>query len=408
MADTILINGYEVNLPGRKTPWGSVEAQIMQDFAGRHPDKGKYVTGQDRHSHSVLVDPAIDSATSPILVDATASLITLNAGAYIKGGTTIYNGSLSVGGVVSVIPSASGATPVHGYTMYLDKNDDCIFNLLCKTNNNSKIVLGHVGDNDAVLIDYYSNINALIQSCTGYQLFQSNATNVLRLLANGRALIGAGVAFTAGDSLLHVQLVDAGAPTGTVITAPADTVLTVENGGANNYITLLTSNNKQQGIYFGFVSAAGVADNDRGYIKYGYDSATPANEALMFGLNNIQYLSIDYLGKTHVTSLLASAEIQGSYNNLNSAGDLTISGGNYFKIAGNTTINGITSTWQTGSVIYLKFDSNPLLKHNTACGAGFARLYLSGSADWNTPTAEDTLTLVFDGTYWRELARTII
>lgn len=91
------------------------------------------------------------------------------------------------------------------------------------------------------------------------------------------------------------------------------------------------------------------------------------------------------------------------------ANDLTLGAdGNYFTITGNTQINGIaTANWLAGSMITLKFSGTPTVKHNTAAGAGFASLLLAGAADF-VASADDTLTLVYDGTTWREIARAVI
>ncbi|MCK9629811.1 MAG: hypothetical protein M0R37_14620 [Bacteroidales bacterium] len=90
------------------------------------------------------------------------------------------------------------------------------------------------------------------------------------------------------------------------------------------------------------------------------------------------------------------------------ANDTTLGSGNYFDVTGATQINGIASAgWTAGSVVVLQFDSNPTVKHNTAASAGFASLQLSGAGDFSS-SAGDTLTLAFDGTYWREVARTAI
>jgi hypothetical protein len=90
------------------------------------------------------------------------------------------------------------------------------------------------------------------------------------------------------------------------------------------------------------------------------------------------------------------------------ANDFTPNAGNLTIVSGATQINGIaTAKRTTGDIIVLTFQSNPSVKHNTAASAGFASLYLSGSADFSA-SADDTLTLIYDGTYWREIARTII
>jgi hypothetical protein len=90
-----------------------------------------------------------------------------------------------------------------------------------------------------------------------------------------------------------------------------------------------------------------------------------------------------------------------------SANDTTLSTGNYFDITGAVQINGIAvAGWTVGSVVILQFDSNPVVKHNTAASAGFASLQLAGSVDFNS-SAGDTLMLVYDGTYWRQIPAVI-
>lgn len=89
-----------------------------------------------------------------------------------------------------------------------------------------------------------------------------------------------------------------------------------------------------------------------------------------------------------------------------SANDITLGDGNYFDITGTTQVNTIAATgWTAGSVVTLQFDASVTVKHNTS-GTG-ASLLLAGAADFSA-TADDTLTLVYDGTTWRETARTVI
>jgi len=94
--------------------------------------------------------------------------------------------------------------------------------------------------------------------------------------------------------------------------------------------------------------------------------------------------------------------------NVASAGDLTLgSAGNSFSITGTTTINAITTTnWQAGSVIRLIFASTPTVKNNTAGGASTAKMLLNGGVDFSA-TANDVLTLIYDGTNWLECSRSI-
>ena len=44
------------------------------------------------------------------------------------------------------------------------------------------------------------------------------------------------------------------------------------------------------------------------------------------------------------------------------------------------------------------------MRHTTA-GAG-AQFFLQGASDFSA-TADDTLTIVYDGTYWRETSRSV-
>lgn len=92
-----------------------------------------------------------------------------------------------------------------------------------------------------------------------------------------------------------------------------------------------------------------------------------------------------------------------------SAGDLVLAGnGNVFHITGTTTINAVTTTnWQAGSMVTFIFDGSVTVKHNIAGGANTAVMLLAAAGDFSA-TANDTLTLVYDGTSWFEVCRTVI
>lgn len=84
--------------------------------------------------------------------------------------------------------------------------------------------------------------------------------------------------------------------------------------------------------------------------------------------------------------------------------------GNYFQITGATQINLLrTLLWQGGSVVTLKFNSNPLVKHNQAPSGTFHPILLAGAVDFAT-SANDTLTLRYDSTdsAWYEMSRAVI
>lgn len=93
-----------------------------------------------------------------------------------------------------------------------------------------------------------------------------------------------------------------------------------------------------------------------------------------------------------------------------SADEITLgTDGNYFDITGTTTINHITKTgWQAGAVVILQFDASVTVTDNAGSPAGTeADILLEGAGDFEA-TADDTLQLVYDGTTFREVSRTVI
>jgi hypothetical protein len=91
-----------------------------------------------------------------------------------------------------------------------------------------------------------------------------------------------------------------------------------------------------------------------------------------------------------------------------SANDITLGEGNYFDITGTTNVKRILGTgWTAGSIVVLQFDGAVTVSHGTAAGAGNYGFQLAGASDFSA-TAGDTLTVVFDGAWWREVARTAI
>lgn len=94
-----------------------------------------------------------------------------------------------------------------------------------------------------------------------------------------------------------------------------------------------------------------------------------------------------------------------------SANQLTLgSDGNSFHITGTTQINLISATgWQSGSIVHLVFDASVTVAHAQAASGAFFPILLAGAANLSA-TANDTLTLLFDGVVgrWIELARTVI
>ena len=94
--------------------------------------------------------------------------------------------------------------------------------------------------------------------------------------------------------------------------------------------------------------------------------------------------------------------------NVASANDLTLGNdGNVFTITGTTQINAITTTnWQAGSEIILIFNASVTVKNNTAGGANTALMLLAGGVDFSA-TSNDVLKLVYNGTSWFEVSRSV-
>ena len=114
-----------------------------------------------------------------------------------------------------------------------------------------------------------------------------------------------------------------------------------------------------------------------------------------------------------VISPTMKVQVQGRfgqyYNNIgvSAANDLTLSDANSMLVSGNTQINAITTDgWQQGSIIYLFFSGTPTVKNNTAGGAGTAVIRLAGAADF-VASANDVLTLLYNGTDWIEVCRSV-
>lgn len=112
---------------------------------------------------------------------------------------------------------------------------------------------------------------------------------------------------------------------------------------------------------------------------------------------------------TATAGLTAAARIQGAKGaNVAAANSLTLgTDGNLFTITGNTQINLLDTTgWQAGSAITLLFTGTPTVKHNQAPSTTFQALILNGAADL-VAAANNTLSLVYNGTSWFEVGRKV-
>lgn len=93
-----------------------------------------------------------------------------------------------------------------------------------------------------------------------------------------------------------------------------------------------------------------------------------------------------------------------------SAEEITLgANGNYFDITGTTTIDHINKTdWPAGTMVMLQFDANVTVTHNAGTPTGTeASIFLSEGVNFSA-TPDDILQLVYDGTTWREVSRTVI
>lgn len=124
--------------------------------------------------------------------------------------------------------------------------------------------------------------------------------------------------------------------------------------------------------------------------------ATAGAKLISSGSGTTEYFAVGYLGLV-ITK-------QGT--DLASANNMAAPTANYVDVTGTTQINTMAvGSAVAGTFVTLQFDSNPTVKHATA-GTG-AQFQLSGAVDF-AASAGDTLMVVYDGTYWREVSRTMI
>lgn len=165
-----------------------------------------------------------------------------------------------------------------------------------------------------------------------------------------------------------------------------------ENGNKSK----LTIDDASQNLEFSSVLGSGLrADMDNQIYELGDISG--GNHGTTLVVNDADY-----------TVAVNKRFLQSKGDNVTSAGDLILStNGNVFHITAANTINAITTLrWNAGSVVILIFDSNPTVKNNTSGGVNTAKMLLAGGADFSA-TANDVLTLVYDGSVWLEVSRSI-
>jgi hypothetical protein len=85
------------------------------------------------------------------------------------------------------------------------------------------------------------------------------------------------------------------------------------------------------------------------------------------------------------------------------SGDCTLGGdGNFFIVSNTTTVDGFaTAGWQAGSVIHIMTSGSVTFNDGGTVAGGYALMKLTGNLSM---TADDILTLIYDGTSWVEAA----
>jgi len=125
--------------------------------------------------------------------------------------------------------------------------------------------------------------------------------------------------------------------------------------------------------------------------------------AHLLRINNASEFSFNVLA-----GFVSSRRIQGNQGaDVVSAATITLGNdGNYFVITGNTNVDFMTIIdWQAGAMVTLQFDGNVTVNDNTGSAPvntvpfAIATSFVAGDGD--------TLTVIFDGTFWREISRSV-
>ena len=144
---------------------------------------------------------------------------------------------------------------------------------------------------------------------------------------------------------------------------------------------------------------------------------SPTGDDIELGINDLPELTIalNQITINPATNLLAGGDVtisdrlqENKGPDVASATTITVGDGNFFDITGSGTINHMTFTgWQNGSMVTLQFDAAATTNHNTGTNpANTVSFFLAGSVN-QTWTAGSTLTVVYDGVVWREVARSL-
>lgn len=271
--------------------------------------------------------------------------------------------------------------------------------------------------------DIYLGLNAGIQTTSGSNNFEAR-TGGVSTITTGNNIIAItpnnGYSTTSNQIILgwasagwgnfgnriHIGYGDyGGAGSNETVLAP------VLNGNATTYFTqkvmfsgsaimkIAANGNggNQNGYEWNFESGSGVGTGNSGSINF--KTTSPSAHGSYVTRLSLQNHNV----------ILGSARFQTKTGaNVASANDLTLGNdGNVFTITGTTQINAITTTnWQAGSEVVLIFSGSVTVKNNTAGGGGTAVMLLAGGVDFSA-TSNDVLKLVYNGTSWFEVSRSV-
>lgn len=152
------------------------------------------------------------------------------------------------------------------------------------------------------------------------------------------------------------------------------------------------------------VTTGATTDGDTGVLTLSTGTPLGTNRAS----GNVNLVPGIPTGTGAQGAILLSGRAQGQQGvDIASASDIVLTNGNYFDITGSVTVNTISATgWRAGSVISLQFDASIIISHNIAgTGASIFLADLGVTERDFIAGAGSTLTLVYDGVFWRELAR---
>ena len=288
-----------------------------------------------------------------------------------------------------------------------------ISNYQTPANGQNLVNIAFRGDNDAPDTFNFAEIDVHIRDVT-----EGSEVGEIRFIAAnqdtgpGDALLSINELGVTGVHILNGPLYFTSSST-----FPDDDVIIFNNGGGMNLNVADTGFDFVIGTTFEYFFGPTAADwsaNDltgMGTLEFTSDTGHQISDSatqLLIDTNTgddilFRQVTTELFKINEAEGLVASRRIQGLKGaDVVAATTITLVDGNFFDITGATQIDAIVSTnWQAGSTIVLHFDSTPIVGNNI----GTDGIILAGGAF--TATADDTLTLIWNGTRWEELSRSL-